>query len=141
MNTKNVTVRIPEELYQELSVGEDSINFQIVHRLEKLSKLERLSLQELKGKFASSEWAAIADSLNGIYTKDETFRYNSEALAAHLEDSDLYERIGERWKVDIKKLCRKVRSLSSTQVDAIYRRVETFWEHSTTTGLDTWAKF
>lgn len=75
------------------------------------------------------------------YEHKKTFRYNPEALAAHLEDSNLYECIGERWKVDVKKLCRKIRSLSSTQVDAIYRRVETFWEHSTTTGLDTWAKF
>lgn len=141
METKNVTVRIPDGLYQELSGGEDSVNFQIVQRLEKLSKLERLSLQELKGKFTQNEWTAIADSLNGTYTKDETFRYNPEVLAAHTEESDLYEGIGSRWKVDVKKLCKKIRLLSAAQVDAVYRRVETFWEHSASTDINTWADF
>lgn len=83
---------------------------------------------------------AIVDSLNGTYTQDETFRYSQDALIAHMEDSDLYEGIGTKWNIDVKSLCEKIKSLSSAQIDALYSRVEKFWEHPDT-DLDAWALF
>ena len=57
-----------------------------------------------------------------------------------MEDSDLYEGIGAKWNVDVKSLCEKIKSLSSAQIDALYCRVEKFWEHPDI-DLDAWALF
>ena len=138
---KNVTLRIDDALYNEMSKNEGiSFNEQINASLRKLSAIEKASMNELRGRFEDSEWKAIVDSLNGTYTQDETFRYSQGALIAHMEDSDLYEGIGAKWNIDVKSLCEKIKALSSAQIDARYCRVEKFWEHPDT-DLDAWALF
>ena len=138
---KNVTLRIDDALYNEMSKNEGiSFNEQINASLRKLAAIEKASMNELRGRFEGSEWKAIVDSLNGTYTQDETFRYSQDALIAHMEDSDLYEGIGAKWNIDVKLLCKKIKSLSSAQVDALYCRVEKFWEHPDI-YLDAWALF
>lgn len=138
---KNVTLRIEDALYNEMSKNEGiSFNEQINASLRKLAAIEKASMNELRGRFKASEWKAIVDSLNGTYTRDETFRYSPAALIAHMEDSDLFEGIGTKWHIEVKSLCEKIKSLSAAQIDALYRRVEKFWEHPNT-DLDAWAKF
>lgn len=138
---KNVTLRIDDALYNEMSKNEGiSFNEQINASLRKLSAIEKASLNELRGRFDNSEWKAIVDSLNGTYTQDETFRYSQGALIAHMEDSDLFEGIGTKWHIEVKSLCEKIKFLSAAQIDALYRRVEKFWEHPDT-DLDAWAEF
>mgnify|MGYP003087093580 FL=1 len=138
---KNVTLRIDDALYNEMSKNEGiSFNEQINASLRKLAAIEKASMNELRGRFEGSEWKAIVDSLNGTYTQDETFRYSQDALIAHMEDSDLYEGIGAKWNIDVKLLCKKIKSLSSAQVDALYCRVEKFWEHPDI-DLVAWALF
>ena len=138
---KNVTLRIDDALYNEMSKNEGiSFNEQINASLRKLAAIEKASMNELRGRFEGSEWKAIVDSLNGTYTQDETFRYSQDALIAHMEDSDLYECIGAKWNIDVKLLCKKIKSLSSAQVDALYCRVEKFWEHPDI-DLVAWALF
>ena len=102
---KNVTLRIEDALYNEMSKNEGiSFNEQINASLRKLAAIEKASMNELRGRFEGSEWKAIVDSLNGTYTQDETFRYSQDALIAHMEDSDLYEGIGTKWNIDVKSL-------------------------------------
>ena len=138
---KNVTLRIEDALYNEMSKNEGiSFNEQINACLRKLSAIEKASMNELRGRFEASEWKAIVDSLNGTYTQDKTFRYSPAVLIAHLEDSNLYEGIGAKWNIDIVSLCKKINSLSSAQIDALYCRVEKFWEHPDA-DLDAWALF
>ena len=138
---KTVTLRIDDALYHEMSKNEGiSFNEQINVSIRKLTAIEKASTNELRGRFDASEWKALVDSLNGTYTQDETFRYSTFALVAHMEDSDLYEEIGKKWKVDIKQLCEKIKLLSAAQVDALYSRVEKFWEHPEA-DLDAWAHF
>ena len=108
---KNVTLRIDDALYNEMSKNEGiSFNEKINASLRKLSAIEKASMNELRGRFDVSEWKAIVDSLNGTYTQDETFRYSQDALIAHMEDSDLYEGIGAKWNVDVKSLCEKIKA-------------------------------
>lgn len=138
---KNVTLRIEDALYNEMSKNENcSFNEQINVALRKVAAIEKASTNELRGRFEASEWKALVDSLNGTYTQDETFRYSTFALVAHMEDSDLYEGIGKKWNVDIKQLCEKIKQLSAAQIDALYIRVEKFWEHPET-DIDAWANF
>ena len=138
---KNVTLRIEDALYEEMSKNEGiSFNEQINASLRKLSAIEKASMNELRGRFAAPEWKAIVDCLNGVYTKDEAFRYSPDVLIANLEDGDLYEGFGEKWEIDIESLCGKIKLLSAAQIDALYSRVEKFWDHPNT-DLDAWAQF
>ena len=63
--------------------------------------------REIKGKLTESEWKLLADSLNGTLV-DGTFRFASSALVAHIEDADKFDSVGERWSVDVAKLCEKL---------------------------------
>ena len=138
---KNVTLRIEDALYEEMSKNEGiSFNEQINASLRKLSAIEKASMNELRGRFTVPEWKAIVDCLNGVYTKDEAFRYSPDALIANLEEGDLYEGFGEKWEINIVSLCEKIKLLSAAQIDALYNRVEKFWDHPDT-DLDAWAQF
>lgn len=138
---KNITLRIDETFYAEMSKnGSSSFNEQVNAALRKVATIDKVSMSELRGRFTPAEWKAIADTLNGTYTKDETFRYTPSALTAAIEDSDLYNNLGQKWEVDIKALCDKINSLGGAQVDAVYRRVETFWDNPGT-DLNAWAEF
>ena len=66
---KNVTLRIDDALYNEMSKNEGiSFNEKINASLRKLAAIEKASMNELRGRFEGSEWKAIVDSLNGTYT-------------------------------------------------------------------------
>lgn len=140
METKNVTIRVPENLYDALTKDGKSISQQLVETTTRAIALNMLSRNELKGKFTPGEWKALADTLNGLLVEGQ-FRYVPSVLVANLEDGDLYEGLSEKWGIDLNALCEKVESLTAAQLDALYSRVESFWEHSATTDIDSWAEF
>lgn len=147
METKNITIRIPETMYQEMQQRSEnplmdvgSINQQIIAGLEKLDTIERLSMNELRGRFTPQEWACFADMLNGTRI-DGQFRYSSVSIVAQIEDSSLYDGVCEKWGVDQKALIAKCKQLTSAQLDALYRRVEMFWINSAQIDILKWGEF
>jgi hypothetical protein len=81
----------------------------------------------------------MADSLNGtIATSD--FRCYPSALAANIEDSDKFDNIGEKWGVDVPRLIDKINRLTSAQVDAVFSRIEAFWNDDNR-DPDSWSKW
>lgn len=107
-------------------IDASSINQQIVEGLEKLEIIERMSMNELRGRFSPKEWACMADMLNGTITEGP-FRYSSVSIVAEIEESSLYEGVCDKWEVDQKELIEKCKKLTSAQLDALYRRIENFW--------------
>lgn len=148
METKNITIRIPATMYQEMQKNSEnplmdagSINQQIVDGLEKLSVLERMSMNELRGRFTPQEWACFADMLNGTRI-DGQFRYSTVSIIAQIEDSSLYEGVCGKWGVDQETLIAKCKQLTSAQLDALYRRVESFWRNSSNqVDILKWGEF
>lgn len=148
METKNITVRIPEKMYKEMQQNSEnprmdvgSINQQIVQGLEKLDTIERLSMNELRRRFTPQEWACMVDMLNGTCV-DGQFRYSTDVIIVEIEDSCLYEGVCDKWKVDQKKLIEKCKQLTAAQLDALYRRVDSFWINSSTdTDILKWGEF
>lgn len=139
--TRTVSLRLPDDMaeYAE-KVGGGSINQGVKDIIIKLQEMEKVSDISLKGIFTSGEWKAFADSLNGTMVLD-SFRYYNDALIAHMEDSDKYENICEKWGIDLKEVCEKILKLHPCQTEALYRRVETFWEDSTSIDLNKWSEF
>lgn len=148
METKNITVRIPVDMYQAMQQKADnpkmdvgSINMQIVDGLHKLDVIERMSSEELRGRFTPKEWACMADMLNSTRVTDE-FRYATCAMIAEIEDSELYEGTCSKWEVDQQTLIDKCKQLTAAQMDALYRRVEDFWINSKfDTDILKWGEF
>lgn len=115
--------------------------WKISESITELQMIRRRSQGELKGIFTPSEWCYMADSLNGTIVTAE-FRCVPSALVASIEDSDLYDGLGAKWDVDVKALCDKVSNLTAAQVDAVFARVEAFWNSDDEErDLEKWSKW
>ena len=138
MGTITKTIRMPEELFAWLSEEGDSVNQVIVDLLENARIARVYSLNELKNTFTADEWKFFADSLNGTLVNDQ-FRYNKGALIAHCEDSEELEGIASRYGVEIDQLKEKINLMAASQVEALYSRVEQFWNNPL--DLDEWSNY
>lgn len=140
METKNATIRLPLDLAEWMTEGgEKSINQAVIANAETLRKIRQVSTGELKGKLSEAEWKFLADSLNGTLIT-EPFRCSQFALWAHCEDAERFDGTGSKWEVDMEGFKAKVLSLTGAQVDALYARVESFWDKPDR-DLDEWAKW
>lgn len=113
--------------------------FDISESLAALQMIRRRSEVELKGVFTPAEWMLMAGSLNGtIATSD--FRCYPSALAANIEDSDKFDNMGEKWGVNIPRLIDKINRLTAAQVDAVFTRIEEFWNDENR-DLNSWSQW
>lgn len=139
METKTITIRVPMEHAEWLAKNQEGMNAAIVDCIEKTAYINKYAMRDIKGKLTPSEWKFIADSLNGSIVEGD-FRYVSGALIAHTQDADEFEGLGAKWNVNVEELCSKISKLSCCEIEAIYRRVEAFWEDSTQ-DMEEWSKF
>lgn len=145
METKTITIRIPQKMYEEMQAKTNdssfgSINQQIVDSLQKNEVLLKMSTNELRGIFSVGEWSALADMLNSTMVTPE-FRYRPEFLIAEIEDTmSLEQDLEKKWNIDITALKEKCSKLTASQLDALYTRVEEFWAHPNT-DLEKWSNF
>ena len=107
--------------------------------LADLRMIRTRSKNELKGLFTPAEWMYMADSLNGTMVTTD-FRCLPMALVAGIEDSDIYDALGAKWEVDVPSLTEKVKKLTAAQIDAVFTRVEAFWD-SEEKDLNEWSKW
>ncbi len=90
------------------------------------------TLEELRGKFSIKEWIFLADILNGLII-DNSYRFSPEVLVDTCEDAD--------YSVCLPELIEKLKLLSITQLDALYYRIENFWENCSRLDMLVWAQF
>lgn len=128
-NYKNVSEGISDCINKSMTPSEDE---------ELLKYIKAYSMEELKGKFTPGQWKFFADSLNGTMV-DGMFRCNVGALIAHCEDSEKFEGTATKWNVNLSDLCANVKNLGGAQVDALYTRVEKFWDNPK--DLEEWSVF
>ena len=139
MEQKTVTLRLPQDVADYINKNGEGMTYGVLSIVEKLRRHERYADMELRGRFTPEEWKFLADSLNGTMTLDD-FRFTPSALVAHNEDSQLYEGTADQWGVDLAALNKKVAALTATQTEALYRRIEKFWEHPDA-DLELWAHY
>lgn len=133
MEAKNITVRIPADMYEEMASKEKSISQQLAELSKKDKLIKRLSEIELRGKFTTKEWMTIADAMNGIMVEGAS-RYNQSLLRIEVEDKALYEGLEEKHGVNIRNLSEKIGTLTAAQTYALIERIEDFWSHD---GVDS----
>lgn len=143
METKTITIRVPLEHLDYLKNNPLGYNGAIVSCIEKCKMIEKYADREIRGVFTPAEWKYLADSLNGTMAVGD-FRYIPSALVANVEDSAKYDGLDEKWGVDISALVAKINGLSCSSADAIFRRVEAFWDEcwrNPDTDIDKWAEY
>lgn len=136
---KGTTVYLTEEQTRYIKDNYDNQNVGIINALDALIMIRTYSLSEIKGCFTPGEWSFLADSLNGTMT-DGSFRCNAGALAYHCLDADKLDGLGAKWEIDIQELMHKIKDLTAAQVDAVYFRIEQFW-NSEDKNLEEFAKY
>lgn len=157
-NIKTVTTRIPSSTWKWLtgigtaggtvnaiiSEAEKASEFgidpwNISASISELQQIRKRSKSELRGIFTPEEWSLMADSLNGTIITQE-FRCLPSALIASVEDSDTYDGLGAKWEVNIQELNDKIEKLTAAQVDAVFTRIEEFWD-SEDKDLEKWSEW
>lgn len=136
---KGTTVYLPEDQARYIQENYKNQNIGIITAIEALMTIRKYSTNELKGIFTPAEWSFLADSLNGTMT-DGSFRCNAGALAYHCLDADKLDGLGAKWEIDVLDLMDKIKDLTAAQVEALYFRVEQFWEDEER-DLEEFAKY
>lgn len=127
MTKKAASIRLPEQQTNYILENYKNINFGIVSIVDALQIIRKYSLSEIKGVFTPGEWSFFADSLNGTIT-DGIFRCSKEALIYHCQDAEQLDGTASKWDVDLAQLTAKIEKLTGAQVEALYFRIEQFWE-------------
>lgn len=139
METKTVTLRLPQDVADYITKDGYSMTDGVKLIIATLQRHERYADMELRGKFTPNEWRFLADTLNGTIVLDD-FRFNKHALIANNQDAQVFEHSADKWKVDLGKLNNKCMALTATQTEALYRRVENFWNHPEI-NINEWANY
>ena len=140
MDTKQVNLRIPQELLDYVKSQYDSLNSDIVSAIQRLKTIRLVAMGEIKGLFSKEEWMFLIDSMNGTMT-DELFCCNVGGLVAHCEDAERFEDTATRYGVDLGSLSKKIKTLRGANIEAIYYRVSQFWDNPQKYKLDEYADF
>lgn len=114
------------------------MNQAIVDQLNNARLSGAYALAELKGRFTPAEWRFFADSLNGTIVNDQ-LRYIKGVLIASCEYSESLDCTASKCGVNLEVLKEKIYSLTASQVEALYSRVESFWANPG--DLDKWAEY
>jgi len=65
----------------------------------------------------------------------------ADMLALQCQDADnKLDDLGEKWEIDVLDLMDKIKDLTAAQVDAVYFRVEQFW-NSEDKNLEEFSQF
>lgn len=123
---KTISLRIDESL-----IPEKGINDHVTRALEYYKYVTYYADRELKDYFTKREETLLFASLNGTLIEGQ-FRYYVDALVAHVEDYFIYDTTEAlQFGVDKEALVNKVRSMSASQVESLYRKAEDFWNSLT----------
>lgn len=140
MATKNVTLRLPEDMVEYLTRNNDSVNQAVISEINALRRIRTVAMGELKGLFTVQEWEFLADAFNGTLI-DDVFCANKGAFIACCEDAERFECTARRHGVDMTELINKVSVLHGANIEAIYSRIKDYWEHCQEIKLEEWAKY
>lgn len=80
--------------------------------------------------FTHAEWNAAADVLNGcadLYDYADSGIEPAQLLLANVQDTP---GLGEKWDVNVKAMCQKIRALTPLEGEAVLCAVRWAWRHT-----------
>lgn len=122
--TRTITLRLPIEQMEYLEKFEGSTNQAVVDIIDKVRLVEKYADKDIDKTFTDDEMKCLADILKDIKVVGD-YRYQATTLIAQVENEcDSDDEYNRRWGIDVIELTDKIASLSSSAIEAIYRRVE-----------------
>lgn len=137
--SKNITLRIPEEMYDRLSSNEQGINQTVLGIIEEHQQLLKYSEEELRGKFTPEEWTALIDLVNSQMLVPQYICVKSLMMAT-VEDGEKFEGTLTRHGADLGTMIKKMETLTAAQTAAMMKRAKRFWENPGN-SIEEWSKF
>ena len=125
--SKNATIRLPEEVQNDLKQNFGGIQSAISLIVEPFQRLKTVTLLELKGYFTREELIALIDSQNGVLLTPD-FIYNKSFLLAQLEDFEMFENGISRQSANPADLFSKIDKLAQSQVYYLLLDIHVFWQ-------------
>lgn len=138
METKTVTIRIPEDVGKYLTRNGDKINPEVISTVRRLKRIREVAMAELKGVFTENEWSFIFDLTKGLII-DDNFSSSKGVLIAQIEDSEKYDGMATDHFADVGKMIEKIKTLHGSNIDALYERAAAFWSQQN--DIKEWCKF
>lgn len=140
--TKTVSLRLPVEMAEwiEKRGNGAGINHGVKNVATALMAMERHADMMIKDVFAPEEWRAMADCMNGTMVLDE-IRFSKDALLMEMQDGQLYNKVLDKWSVEPELFFAKIEALNPVQVEAVFRRIENFWDLCNDIDLNEWSKY
>ena len=133
---KTISIRIYEQYEPMLkNWGNGSISAGVNEVIARLIEHEKSASYEVGSLLSPNEWKFLADVLNGF--NPEGVRFSKSALSVECMDAEKFDGKATRWGVSIPELVKKINSMPTTCIDAIYREVEKFWNEQP--DLESWA--
>lgn len=83
----------------------------------------RTLLRDAAPELTRGEWCAICDALNGTLL-DAT---GVDLLWAEVAEAERWDRLGEKWEIDVQALVARLRELPTAGKYAVREVVESFW--------------
>lgn len=138
METKTVTIRIPEDVEKYLTRNGDKINPEVISTVRRMKRIREVAMAELKGVFSENEWSFMFDLTKGLII-DDNFSSSKGVLIAQIEDSEKYDGLATKHFSDVSKMVEKIKTLHGSNIDAIYERAAAFWSQQN--DIKEWCKF
>lgn len=138
METKTITIRIPEDVEKYLTRNGDKINPEVISTVRRMKRIREVAIAELKGVFSENEWSFIFDLTKGLII-DDNFSSSKGVLIAQIEDSEKYDGLATKHFADVSKMVEKIKTLHGSNIDAIYERAAAFWSQQN--DIKEWCKF
>ena len=82
--------------------------------------------REVEPLFSDPEWMYMRDMLNSSMVTPEIGYI--VYLRAQVEDADIYDGLGEKWKVDATALAEKINNLTEFQAYTVVKMVDAWWD-------------
>lgn len=137
--SKNITLRIPEEMYDRLSSNDQGINQTVLGIIEEHQQLLKYSEEELRGKFTPEEWTALIDLVNSQMLVPQYICVKSLMMAT-IEDGEKFEGTLTRHGANLGTMIKKMETLTAAQTAAMMKRAKRFWENPGN-NIEEWSKF
>ena len=132
---KQFSIRMDEDLLESIYTPNKSLSEQVNDCVKQLIAIRSYTTEELKNKFKPEEWRALAEAMKNFRNSDIS-RYQSQTFTMALKSADINNGIGNAWKIDIDNLCNKIDQLTAAQLDALYNRIDKFWNRVENGGDD-----
>lgn len=88
----------------------------------------------VRGKiFTRAELSLLCDIQNGTIF-DPNLCASQRTWLASLEDADEFDKVGEKWNVDMPGLAKKIKSLSPPEIYFYREEIDRFWQNPVAYG-------